>query len=345
MQARQAIAYVQEWLGQQAHEFAGFRAAHLMGGILTLPPDGIFHPYRGIDLNIISRDSGATVCHSASYHDLIVEYTIINADQYRTSLHVLENPHLATSLARGGILADPHGILTPLQPIVAALHSQHSWVKARCNHHLQRVRRALEELRHAASPHEAFWPLGCLGLGLSSLLAESTLQAPLRRRSLVLQRKILAQHGRLELHNAILEILGWSRFRWHDVEWYASKCAMAFDYAMRMFSPPMPFQQHRRPYVVAGAQEMIEQGYCKEAMFWISRFLWMANTAIQQHAPAANRPFFQATLDRLVGTMGLHSRDEIARRVAAIEAVLPSVVAMSERLIDQYCQTETALWG
>jgi hypothetical protein len=28
----------------------------------------------------------------------------------------------------------------------------------------------------------------------------------------------------------------------------------------------------------------------------------------------------------------------------AIEAVLPSVVALSEGLIDQYCQTETALW-
>jgi hypothetical protein len=344
MQARQAIADVQEWIEQQADGLAGFRAAHLMGGILTLPPDGLFQTYRGIDLNILSRDISATTRHSASYHGLIIEYSIINADHYRTALHVLENPHLATNLARGGILADPHGILTPLQPIVAALHSQYSWIKARCNHHLQRLQRALEELRHATSPHEAFWPLGGVGVGLASLLAESTLQAPLRRRSLVLQRKLLAQHGRIELHNAIMEILGWSRFRWHDVEWYAGRCATAFDYAVRTFSPPMPFQQHRRPYVVAGAQEMIEQGYCQEAMFWISRSLWMANATIQQHAPAANRPFFQATVDRLLGTMGLHGRDDIARRVMAIEAVLPSVVAMSEGLIDQYCQTETALW-
>ena len=344
MQARQAIASIQEWIEHQAHEFTGFRAAHLMGGILTLPPEGVFQTYRGIDLNIISRDVSATTSHSATYHDLIIEYTIISADHYRTSLHVLENPHLATNLARGGILADPHGILTPLQPIVAALHSQYSWVKARCNRHLQRVERALEQLRHAASPHEAFWPLGCVGVGLSSLLAESTLQAPLRRRSLVLQRKLLAQHGRIELHNAIMEILGWSRFRWHDVEWYASRCATAFDYAVRMFNPPIPFQQHRRPYVVAGAQEMIEQDYFKEAMFWISRFLWMANATIQQHAPVANRPFLQAPLDRLVGTMGLYARADIARRVTMIEAVIPVVVAMSETLIDQYCQTETALW-
>jgi hypothetical protein len=74
--------------------------------------------------------------------------------------------------------------------------------------------------------------------------------------------------------------------------------------------------------VVEGAQELIDAGKHCEAMLWIVAFSYLANAAIQQDAPADERPRFQAQFDRLLHDLGLdtpqawHARLQYARHVA-----------------------------
>ena len=57
-----------------------------------------------------------------------------------------------------------------------------------------------------------------------------------------------------------------------------------FDLATAVTKTPVPFQFKLQPsvcpYVVDGAQEMIDEGYWREAMFWIALFTMVAHGAI-----------------------------------------------------------------
>jgi hypothetical protein len=94
-------------------------------------------------------------------------------------------------------------------------------------------------------------------------------------------------------------------------------------------------QPHVRPYIVAGAQEMIDQGYHREAMFWISGFLMFANAAIQHDAPDAEKPIFQAKYDRLVAELGLQTPTDLATRLRDVQALADEIFAVADALIER----------
>ncbi|MFL5801445.1 MAG: hypothetical protein ACJ8CR_06850 [Roseiflexaceae bacterium] len=79
---------------------------------------------------------------------------------------------------------------------------------------------------------------------------------------------------------------------------------------------------------------MIDAAKHREVMFWIVGFSYLANTAIQQDAPADERPRFQAQFDRLLHELGLdtpqerHTCLQHARHMAdAIFSVAADIVA------------------
>jgi hypothetical protein len=90
-----------------------------------------------------------------------------------------------------------------------------------------------------------------------------------------------------------------------------------------------------RPYIIAGAQEMIDQGYHREAMFWISGFLSFANNALQADAPAAEKPYFQAMLDRLAAEMCLSTPAALAARTHEATILADAIVAVAGALAEQ----------
>jgi hypothetical protein len=212
-------------------------------------------------------------------------------------------------------------------------------VLARCEYEKRVVVQALGGLRGAATPNEALWPLSNIALFLSGLLAEASLKPPTHRRCLVVLRDVLHTAGRRDLHEATLQLLGWAHLRRQDVEGYLHDCALAFDRAIAVTRTPVPFQvkfqPHIRPYIIAGAQELIEQGYHREAMFWISGFLLFANAAIQADAPAAERPDFQARLDRLVAEMGFNAPGDGAARAREAEVLVDAIAAVADALLEQ----------
>jgi hypothetical protein len=308
-----------------------------MGGILTLPHEAPFPSYRDIDFNIVCDGVEQTTTHDVAQGGLILEYSRVSSQRYRTAEDILANPELAANLARDSILADPHGLLGPLQQVVASQYAELRWVAARVGYEQQMVLRILAGLHHEAAPDKVLWLLTSATLFLSGLLAEASLRAPTHRRSLVLMREVLYGQGHAELHEAVLRLLGWARLGRQEVEQYLDDCAEAFDCAVAVTRTPVPFQAklqpHVRPYLVDGAREMIVQGYHREAMFWISGFLLFANTAIQCDAPAADKPRFQALFDRLVAEMGLCTPADVAARAQEAQALADALFAVADGLV------------
>jgi hypothetical protein len=340
MNVKQVIEQVSAWVEREARQIPGFSGAHLMGSILTMTPDAPFPLYRDVDLNIlVDDDAHTTATYDVAAGGLILEYSTVSIARYRSPEDVLANPELAANLAVDGIMADPHGLLAPLHQAVSAQYAQRRWVLARCEYEQQVVVQALAGLRGAATPTDALWSLSNVALFLSGLLAEASLRPPTHRRCLVLLRDVLHAAGRRDLHEATLQLLGWAHLRRQDVEAYLRDCALAFDCAVAVTRTPVPFQvkfqPHIRPYIVAGAQEMIEQGYHREAMFWISGFLLFANAAIQADASAAEKPGFQTRLDRLIAEMGVGAPADRAARACEVEVLVEAIVAVADALIEQ----------
>jgi hypothetical protein len=211
MNVGQVIESVREWVDHHGRHIDGFRAAHLMGGILTLPHDTAFPAYRDVDLNIVCDGVEETTTHDVAYNGLIVEYSLISINNYRTPEEILANPELAANLARDSILADPYGLLGPLRQVVASQYAEPRWVAARVGYEQQMVLRILAGLHHEAEPAKALWLLTSATLFLSGLLAEASLRAPTHRRSLVLMREVLYGQGHADVTAKSSRPRSWSR--------------------------------------------------------------------------------------------------------------------------------------
>lgn len=154
-----------------------------------------------------------------------------------------------------------------------------------------------------------------------------------------MMRDVLDVYGRPELQELMLRLLGFGHLSRQQVELYLRDCAEAFDRAAAITRTPVPFQfklqPHVRPYLVGGAQELIDQGYHREAMFWISGFLGFANTAIQCDAPADEKPYFQAKFDRLIDEIGLRTPADIAERASATQDLAATIFGIADELAER----------
>jgi len=338
MNVGQIIDCVTEWVELYGRHTPGFCGAHLMGGITTLPKDAEFPTYRDVDVNIVLHDLEQREIQDFAYKGLIVECGLFSREEYRSLADVLASPELAPNLVVDSILADPTGMLARLHQAVAQAYPRREWVSARCEYMKRGVVQALNDMQQARSPAEGLVHLVRLVFDMAGLIAVAQLQPPTHRRCLSLMRELLAPQGELALYEAVLHLLGVAHLSSQRVESFLEDCASAFDHAVAVYRTPIPYgfklHAHVRPYLVDGAQEMIAAGNHREAMLWIMGFSYIANTAIQQDAPADERARFRAQFERLLHELGLdtlqawHASLGQARSLAdAIFTVADAIVA------------------
>jgi hypothetical protein len=348
MNVAQAIISAREWVDLHGSRVPGFRGAHLMGSILSMPKDALFPPYKDVDIMLVLENIQGEQEEYAleiSYHGFILECGALSIEQYRSPEKVLSNPELACNLAVKSILSDPTSLLIPLQAVVAGEYARRKWVRARCTYEKQLVTESLEALRRAFSPferEEAIFQLLSVMLYLAGLLAVAHLRPPTYRRSLVLLRTFLVEQGRRELYEEALNILGYAHLTRQQVESYLQDGTLAFDRTLEVKQGPFPFDYkyhpHVRPYIINGSQEMILEGYHREAMFWIHGFLKFSTFALQMYAPQAERLFFQAKLENLVQDLGLATSDELLTRFQRAEELARNIFAIADDVVAQLAE-------
>jgi hypothetical protein len=124
-----------------------------------------------------------------------------------------------------------------------------------------------------------------------------------------------------------------------QAESFLLECAAAFDKAVEVTRTPIPYQfklhAYVKPYVIEGAQEMIDAGSHREAMLWIAVAVLLANNAIQIDAAEADRPAFQEKANRLASKLGLDTMQTVKIRLQQAQALTDSVFKASDEIVSR----------
>jgi hypothetical protein len=339
MNVGQVIELAKEWVEIYGSRTPGFCGAHLTGGLNYTPHDAPFSASSDVDVNIVLEGAHTSDPQDLPYKGLILEYGSLGLERYRSPELVLADPELAANLAVDSILSDPIGILAPLHTTVAKEYARRKWVLARCEAEKQRTRNGLEELQHANSPVEAMFSLVEFSIGITGLIAVANLTPPTHRRCLILMKGLLEQHGRVDLQEDMLKLLGFAHLQHGQVQAYLQDCAEAFDCAVRVTRTPVPFgfklHAHVRPYVIDGMQEMIVAGYPREAMLWILAGMMIANGAIQADGSDDEKGYFQAKLNQLLSDMGRSTLQDLTFHVEQAKTLADEVFQVADDMVSR----------
>jgi hypothetical protein len=329
----EVIEIVREWVELYARHLPDFAGAYLWGGVTALPADAPFPLYRDVDVVVVLTKDAPEDDQEFFYRGLILEVITLDLAAHQSAQASLANPSQGPNLATTQILADPTGILVPLQKAVAAEYGRRRWVQARCDAEKATVEKFLPAMRQASTPQEMLDSVRPFLSGISGLLAVAQLKRPTTRRTLTLVREILEGHGRPDLNEAVLTLMGSAQMSRAEVEAIHAQIVVAFDRAAEVYQTPIPYgfamRAHIRPYYVEATQEMIDEGNHREAMYWIS-CQDTAYLALQNDAPDAEKEFFAAQFQALHAALGYTSASAWAARVEAAEPLAQEIYRIAD---------------
>jgi hypothetical protein len=334
----ETINIAREWVKLHGRQIPGLRAAHLGGSLTSLPPEMPFPSYRDVDILLV-KDAGSTSGEQnleLPYRGLTLECGFCGLEEYRSVEKLLADPGLGPHLLADSVLYDPEGLLGPLQSELRRLWAERRWALARCEVEKRDALRALEQSEQAASIGERVVGLYDLTISLTGLLAVASLRNPTHRRCLALGRELLAHAGRLDLHEELLDLLGYATIQHSEVESWIAATAVAFDLAIAVHRSPSAFDfklhAHVRPIFIEGSQELVDEGLHREAMWWLSTAYYIANAAIQNDGSADQRRFHQAELVR-IQPLFTDSQDEWSVRTVRARRIAGEIFALADQLV------------
>jgi hypothetical protein len=332
----EVVAIVREWVDLHARHLPDFAGAYLWGGITALPPDAPFHLYRDVDVVVVLAKGAQDDDQEVFYRGVSLEIISKNLEEHQDAEAVLAEPSAGPNLATTQILADPTGVLTPLHQAVAANYGRRRWVQARCAAEKLSAEEWLINMRRATTPAERMDAARVFLGALSGLLAVAQLKRPTTRRTLALLCELLEAHGRADLHEAALIVMGCAHMSHAGIQAMLEQSVIAFDRAVEVYQTPIPFsfaiRAHLRPYYLEGTLEMIDEGNHREAVFWIS-CLDTAYLVLQNDAPDAEKPAFTAQLQAMYAALGYTSAAAWAERVDTAERLAPEIYRIADTLV------------
>jgi hypothetical protein len=352
MNVRQAKATARAWVEANAPAWPGLRAAHLVGGITSLPDEAPFPATKDVDLHLIVDEASATLeadgpgpnLLEVTYGGLAIEAGVKSETDYASAEVVLANPEIAYHLIVDSVLFDPTGWLRSLQEPVRRNYRRRRWVQARLAYERQGFAGALDLLRSVSATWGASGEVNILGYTttfLAASLAVARVCPPrLGVHVLIHLRQHLAAQGRLDVHEEVLSLLGVRDVSPQRVEEWLHHGAEAFDLALKLRHRPHPFlpgehklHSHLRPYVVDANRDMIAQGYHREVLPWIAALALATTDLILFAGPQDVRPRFAAQRAELLRELGFDSEAARTTKREQLPRIGERVFALAEEIV------------
>jgi len=153
----------------------------------------------------------------------------------------------------------------------------------------------------------------------------------------VAAKELLAEYGMAEFHETLLELLGATRIRRKQASRHLAALTKIFDTASRAHTSEFSFggdiSEGARSIAIDGSRELIERGYCREAMFWIGVTWARCQKVLASGGHGKFAKSFEDEYQELLAELGLGTSAEIRGRAASIELTLPRVWAVAEEII------------
>lgn len=337
---REVIEIVQEWVDLYARHLPDFAGAYLWAGITALPADAPFPLYRDVDVVVVLPEGAQDDTVEVFYRGLMLEVISLSLEAHQDAEAVLANPSHGPNIATTQILADPTGILVPLQRAVAAGYGRRRWIQARCEEEKVRADKHLAAMRQASTPADRLDAVWAFLGALSGLLAVAQLKRPTTRRTLALLRELLEAQGRPDLNESALAVIGSAHMSRADVQALLHQSVIAYDRAVEVYRTPTPYgfsiRAHLRPYLAEATQEMIDEGNHREALYWITALAGESYLVLQNDAPDAEKPLFAAQLQAMHAALGYTSAEAWAERVDSAQCLAQEIYRIAGALVALY---------
>lgn len=322
MLVERARQVARQWVLDEGAALPGFHGAFLTGSALWAEPGDELAPTSDVDVMVVA-DPPPRI-GKFTYDGVLLEVSAIPG--IGSTHDVLSDYHLAGSFHLPCVLADPTGELSEIQRRVALDFAQRPWIMARCTQAMDRVRgwiNAMDE--NAPLPDQVnAW---LFGTGVTThVLLVAGLRNPTVRRRYVSVRELLAEHGRLDWHEHLLDLLGCGRLSPDRVERHLAALEEAFDAAAAVEAPSYRFATditpEARPLAIDGSRELIARGLHREAVFWL--VATYARCLAKRSAAGAGGGYEEGFLD-LLADLGAETFADRRRRGDRVLAVLPSL--------------------
>jgi hypothetical protein len=310
-----------------------------------MPKDASFPTYRDVDTYIIAEDvNQVPIQHPIFlYKGVLLERFRMSLESHSSPESILSNPLVTTNLATGVVISDPLGLLGKLQQTIVKEYARRKWVQLRLDAEKKRALENLDKMSNANSSIDMFDRLSWIVYSLAGGIAIAHLRPPTVRRCLALTKELLQNQGKIELHEGILKMYGCAHMSRKQVEFCLHESMNAFDIAVEVrHTPPtnwladLYIHPDVRPYLVNGAQEMIDEGSHREAMFWIAFIHSLANAVIQNDAPDEDKSKYQAGFDRLLSEFGLSTRADWQSRSELTNSVAKEVFQLADEVVENH---------
>ena len=271
------------------------------------------------------------------YQDVLLEVSYLSDHQLLSPEQILGQYHLAGSFRVPGIISDPTGRLGDVQAAVSEDYAKRRWVYRRCEDARGRVLRNVRSLDASMPFHDQVtaW-LFATGV-VAHVLLVAGLKNPTVRRRYVAAQELLAEYGRLDAYEALLEQLGCAQMSSPRVEHHLTALADAFDAAKAVVKTPFFFASDisdvARPVAIGGSRELIAGGFHREAVFWIVATYSRCQKVLYHDAPAETQERFETGYRHLLGDLGITSPADLQQRSEQVEGSLPWVWDVAEAIM------------
>jgi hypothetical protein len=337
MQIGEAKRIARDWVMREASGRPGYLGAYTAGSANWLPDAADLPAASDLDVNVVVAETGTTVeRRKLLAQGVLLEISTIPLGLLRTPEQVLGDFALAGGFRVPSVLDDPTGHLATLQAAVSAHFAEPTWVRRRCEHAHARTLRYLDGLRE--SMPLSSWAVGwAFGASVPTLiLLAAGLRNPTVRRRYVAARDLLAERGRLDLYERLLDVFGCASFSAEQVEEHLAALAETYDATVPVMTPDFPFaadiSRLSRHIAIDGSRDLIRQGLHREAVFWLLVTFGRCQEALAAVAPGL-LPRCERRLRALLADLGLPTLSEIDRRAEAVRALLPEIREAAEAII------------
>lgn len=327
-----------DWVENVGRHLPDFGGAFLHGSILERGDDEVLSPFSDVDLVVVLGGPHPPVKPGKLQHrGVLLDVTYLPwADIQRAEL-VLGNYHLAPSFARQVVLADPTGELERLHRAVAQEYASPRWIWRRTLDARENVLDKLKTLEKPAPFHDHVMAWSFAAGILCHIILVAALRNPTVRKRYAAVRAVLEAHGRQDVYEFLLQLLGCRRMSPQEVTRHLERMTDAFDAAQAVVKTPFPFaadiSELARPISVDGTREMIERGDHREAVFWIVATYCRCLKILAADAPG-ELDAHTGGFTELMAALGIDSPKELRRRAAAVEEAIPMMMEVARGFVN-----------
>lgn len=338
MIVKHAKDIAEQWVIEEASKVPGFYGSYYAGSIIWLPDEAILPATSDVDIWVAHTPPNIPdKLGKFIFRDVMLEVSYEPSDKLQSPDSVLGDYHMAGCFRMPSIILDPSGQLTKLQAAVSKDFSKYQWVHKRCEDAMNRILTCLQRVNESELFHDQVGTWLFANGVITHVLLVAGLKNPTVRKRYMAARELMAEYGYLDFYETLLSVLGCARMSKDRVAHHLANLTEAFDAAKKVLKTPYRFAADisdiARPVAIDGSRELIENGYHREAIFWILATYCRCQHVLYQDAPVEMQDKFSISYRELVGDLGITSLADLQQRSEQVRELLPRVWEVAEAIM------------